>query len=143
VAALGQLLPKPLRLDGAEQLMKNTLSRRNFVRSGALVAAALAASKDVFASAAGRAPAGEGSAIQLGVASYTFRNFNRAQMIGFLKQLNVLALNAKDVKDHLPMEPQGEAAALADYGAAGIRFAREQMWFRRSARWARGCLTCT
>jgi len=101
--------------------MKNTLSRRNFVRSGALVAAALAASKDVFASAAGRAPAGEGSAIQLGVASYTFRNFNRAQMIGFLKQLNVLALNAKDVKDHLPMEPQGEAAALADYGAAGIK----------------------
>ena len=101
--------------------MKNTLSRRNFVRSGALVAAALAASKDVFASAAGRAPAGEGSAIQLGVASYTFRNFNRAQMIGFLKQLNVLALNAKDVKDHLPMEPQGEAAALADYAAAGVK----------------------
>ena len=101
--------------------MKNTLSRRNFVRSGALVAAALAASKDVFASAAGRAPAGEGSAIQLGVASYTFRNFNRAQMIGFLKQLNVPALNAKDVKDHLPMEAQAEAAALADYAAAGIK----------------------
>lgn len=56
-----------------------------------------------------------------GVASYTFRNFSRAQMIGFLKQLNVLALNAKDVKDHLPMEPQAEAAALADYAAAGIK----------------------
>jgi len=42
-------------------------------------------------------------------------------MIGFLKQLNVLALNAKDVKDHLPMEPQEEAAGLADYAAAGIK----------------------
>src|SRR6266700_2365395 len=95
---------------------KSIFSRRDFVRSGALVA-----SKDVFAAAAGRPAADEGSAIRLGVASYTFRNFSRAQMIGFLKQLNVLALNAKDVKDHLPMEPQEEAAALADYAAAGIK----------------------
>src|SRR6266700_4025650 len=100
---------------------KSIFSRRDFVRSGALVAAALAASKDVFVAAAGRPPADGGSAIRLGVASYTFRNFSRAQMIGFLKQLNVLALNAKDVKDHLPMEPQEEAAALADYTAAGIK----------------------
>jgi sugar phosphate isomerase/epimerase len=42
-------------------------------------------------------------------------------MIGFMKQLNVLALNAKDVKDHLPMDPQQEAAALANYAAAGIK----------------------
>jgi sugar phosphate isomerase/epimerase len=42
-------------------------------------------------------------------------------MIGFLKQLNVSALNAKDVKDHLPMDPREEAAALADYAAAGIK----------------------
>ncbi len=55
------------------------------------------------------------------MASYTFRNFKRAQMIGFLKQLNVLALNAKDVKDHLPTDTQEEAAALADYAAAGIQ----------------------
>jgi sugar phosphate isomerase/epimerase len=38
-----------------------------------------------------------------------------------MKQLNVLALNAKDVKDHLPTDPQAEAAALADYAAAGIK----------------------
>jgi sugar phosphate isomerase/epimerase len=55
------------------------------------------------------------------LASYTLRNFSRAQMIAFLKQLNVLALNCKDVKDHLPTDPGQEAAALADYGAAGIR----------------------
>jgi len=109
------------QLDDETQI-ETVFSRRDFVRSSALVAAALAASKDVFAaSAAGRPPVGEGSAIQLGVASYTFRNFNRAQMIGFLKQLNVLALNAKDVKDHLPMHTQEEQAALADYAAAGIK----------------------
>ena len=42
-------------------------------------------------------------------------------MIGFMKQLNVFALNAKDVKDHLPVDAQQEAAALADYAAAGIK----------------------
>jgi sugar phosphate isomerase/epimerase len=57
----------------------------------------------------------------LGLASYTFRNFSRSQLIGFMKQLNVLALNAKDVKDHLPLDPHEEATALADYAAAGIR----------------------
>jgi hypothetical protein len=57
----------------------------------------------------------------MGLASYTFRNFNRAQMIGFMKQLNVFELNAKEVKDHLPADPQQEAAALADYAAAGVR----------------------
>ena len=101
-------------------VMKNTLSRRNFVRSGGLVAA-FAASSDVFALAQERPSADEASPIRLGLASYTFRNFSRAQMIGFMKQLNVFALNAKDVKDHLPMDAQQEAAALADYAAAGIR----------------------
>jgi sugar phosphate isomerase/epimerase len=101
--------------------MKINFSRRDFVRSGAMTAAALAASSDVFALVQGRPSAGEASPIRLGLASYTFRNFSRAQLIGFMKQLNVFALNAKDVKDHLPMDPQAEAAALADYAAAGIK----------------------
>src|SRR5882724_5017052 len=99
--------------------MKNTLSRRDFARTGALAAAAFATCSDVFALTQQR-PADE-SPIRFGVASYTFRNFTRAQMIAFLKQLNVLALNAKDVKDHLPTDPQQEAAALADYAAAGVK----------------------
>jgi len=61
-----------------------------------------------------------GPPVKLGLASYTFRNFNRSQMIGFMKQLKVAQLNAKDVKDHLPMDPTEEAAALADYSFAGI-----------------------
>ncbi len=110
-----------LRYPGDELQKKNAVSRRDFVRGGALVAAALAASDEVFAVAAERPPADEGPAIRLGLASYTFRNFSRAQMIGFLKQLNVLALNAKDVKDHLPMDMKEEETALADYAAASIK----------------------
>jgi sugar phosphate isomerase/epimerase len=104
-----------------EPQIKNTLSRRDFARSGALVAAALAASSDVFALANENPSTADASTIRLGVASYTFRNFSRAQMIGFLKLLNVLTLNAKDVKDHLPTDAQQEAAALADYTAAGVK----------------------
>jgi sugar phosphate isomerase/epimerase len=59
--------------------------------------------------------------IKLGLASYTFRNFTRAQLIGFMKELQLTDLNAKDAKDHLPMDPALEAAALADYAAAGIQ----------------------
>ena len=101
--------------------MKNSFARRDFIRSGALAAAAFAASSDVFALAGERPAALEASPVRLGLASYTFRNFSRAQMIGFMKQLKVFALNAKDVKDHLPLDPQQEATALADYAAAGIR----------------------
>jgi len=101
--------------------MKNIYSRRDFVRSGAVVATGFAAASDVFALAQELRSADEASPIHLGIASYTFRNFNRAQMIGFMKQLHVLALNAKDVKDHLLTDPQQEAAALADYAAAGVR----------------------
>jgi len=101
--------------------MKNTLSRRNFVRSSALVATAFTASNDVFALGREQPLADEASPIRLGLASYTFRNFSRAQMIGFMKQLNVFALNLKDVKDHLPTDAQQETAALADYAAAGMK----------------------
>jgi len=116
----GRRMSKRCVLEDARQ-GTNVLSRRDFVRSGALVAAAFGATSDLWALPLGRSSASEASSFRLGIASYTFRNFSRAQMIGFLKQLNVLELNAKDVKDHLPSDPQQEAAALADYAAAGIR----------------------
>ena len=100
---------------------KTTFSRRDFVRSGAVVAAAFSAPAAVSALAHEDSSPDEAFPIRLGLASYTFRNFSRVQMIGFMKQLNVFALNAKDVKDHLPMDAQQEAAALADYAAAGIK----------------------
>jgi len=100
--------------------MKNTFSRRDFVRSAALVAGTFASATDLLALTLGSPAADDASPIRFGVASYTFRNFTRAQLIAHLKQLNVLALNCKDVKDHLPIDAQQEAAALADYAAAGI-----------------------
>src|SRR5579864_9444477 len=100
---------------------ESTVSRRDFIHSGVLVAAALAAPGSVWASTPTPPFADEAAPIRLGLASYTFRNFSRAQMIGFMKQLNVFALNTKDVKDHLPMDAQQEASALADYAAAGIK----------------------
>ncbi|MGC2184794.1 MAG: sugar phosphate isomerase/epimerase [Terriglobales bacterium] len=100
--------------------MTKVCSRRNFVRTGAAGAAALAAFGS-FVPAEERPPADHASPVRLGLASYTFRNFTRTQMIGFMKQLNVRDLNAKDVKDHLPTDPQEEAAALADYSSAGVR----------------------
>ena len=100
--------------------MEMTLSRRNFVRSGALAAAAYATSSALPAGA--QPPESDAlSPVRLGLCSYTFPNFDRAQLIGFMKQLNVYALNAKDVKDHLPMDPTAEAKALDDYHAAGIQ----------------------
>ena len=96
-------------------------SRRNFLRSGALAATAIATAGSVSAVAQDYGMEGQTTAIKLGLASYTFRNFSRAQMIAYMKQLNLIALNAKDVKDHLPMDPAQEAAALADYAAAGIQ----------------------
>ncbi|HYK39628.1 MAG TPA: sugar phosphate isomerase/epimerase [Candidatus Eremiobacteraceae bacterium] len=57
----------------------------------------------------------------LGIASYTFRNFNRTQTIEFLKKLQIFELNAKDTKDHLPAEAVAEIQALGDYVSAGIK----------------------
>jgi sugar phosphate isomerase/epimerase len=101
--------------------MKRTFSRRSLIGSGALAAAAFAASKTLPAWSQPSQASGKPSPVKLGLASYTFRNFTRAQLIGYMKQLNILALNAKDVKDHLPMDPAAEAQALADYAAANIK----------------------
>ena len=102
--------------------MKESFSRRNFIQSGAAVAAAACVASSATPSFATALPvSGKPSPIKLGICSYTFRNFTRAQMIGDLKQLNLTDLNVKDTKDHLPMDPAQEALALADYAAAGIK----------------------
>src|ERR1700733_12441561 len=100
---------------------KATFSRRDFFRSGAVAAAALFVPAGILALAHEHPSAGKASPIRLGLASYTFRNFDRVQLIGFMQQLNMFALNAKDVKDHLPMDVRQEAAALSDYTDAGIK----------------------
>jgi sugar phosphate isomerase/epimerase len=108
--------------------MKQPLSRRRFVQSGALIAAA----SSVPSFAQPKPKAWRSVPFRLGLASYTFRNFNREKMIGFMKELNVTDLNAKDVKDHLPLDAQEEAKALADYATAGIKLhAAGTIYFRK------------
>ena len=115
------------------------LSRRSFLGTCAAAASSLAAaSSATVASAALPAVAvpshetGKPSPIKLGMCSYTFRNFSREQTIGFLKQLHMDELNAKDVKDHLPVDESGEDAAIAAYRAAGIKLhAAGTIYFRK------------
>jgi sugar phosphate isomerase/epimerase len=96
--------------------MKNRLSRRDFIRGTTLTAATLSLPRYTWTKTPAPAPA---SPIRLGLASYTFRNFTRTQLIGLMRQLNVSALNTKNVKDHLPIDAQGEVVALQDYATAG------------------------
>lgn len=102
--------------------MKSFMSRRHLLRSGALAAAACSVPVAARASRAAdpSQATGKPSPVHLGLAGYTFRDFDRAQLIGFMQQLRVSALNAKDVKDQLPMDSAGEAQALAAYAAADV-----------------------
>lgn len=96
-------------------------SRRSFIQSGAAAAAACAATSVVPAMGEALKETGKPGPVRLGLCSYTFRSFSRAQLIEFMKQLNMTDLNVKDVKDHLPMDPAQQQQALADYAAAGIK----------------------
>jgi len=59
------------------------------------------------------------SPVKLGIASYTFRKFDAARLIEFMKQLRTPYLNVKDI--HLPMGSAAEVKAHADaYRAAGL-----------------------
>lgn len=108
--------------------MKSNHSRRTFLRSGALLAAAAPR----FSFGAPSQETGKPSPVRLGIASYTFRNFTRDQMIGYLKQLGIHDMNLKDVKDHLPTDPQQEAQAVADYTTNGIKLhAAGTIYFRK------------
>lgn len=91
-------------------------TRRDFLRNSAITAALASTSAHrLFATA-------KPSPIRLGMCSYTFRDFDRAHVIQFMKELKLTDLNAKDVKDHLPMTPpEATQAAAADYAAAGIK----------------------
>jgi len=99
---------------------KSGFSRREFVKAGAAVTTLGAAGSTLSLPSAPLATAA-GAEIRLGMASYTFRNFTRAQLIEFLEKLGLADLNTKDTKDHLPMDATAEIAALADYVSAGIK----------------------
>ena len=101
--------------------MSPKTGRRDFLRGTAAVAAAAALNVEPALSlrfpAADTAPP---SPIRLGVASYSFRKFGAADVIGFMKQLNTPYLNVKEF--HLPLTtPEQIKAAAVEYAAAGIK----------------------
>lgn len=96
--------------------MNPNLSRRSLLRGGTALAASAAFANTSFSFAA---PASSTSAIRLGIASYTFRKFDQAHLIEFMKELKTPYLNLKDV--HLPMTPADQVASrAAEYRAAGL-----------------------
>jgi len=101
--------------------MTNSLQRRTFLSLTAMAAAAAAVPRAYGKALQTSAPTGANAPVRIGMCSYTFRNFDRAQLIGFLKQLNISTINLKDAKDHLPSTSEAaEQQALDDYKAAGI-----------------------
>jgi sugar phosphate isomerase/epimerase len=61
-----------------------------------------------------------GASFKLGVASYSFRKFDRAQAIEMTKQLGTTYLNIKDFHLKLDSTPQEIDAAKKEFAAAGI-----------------------
>jgi sugar phosphate isomerase/epimerase len=100
--------------------MKSGVSRRGFLKASGL-AAGYAMTGAAAATAEAVPASGKPSPIKLGLASYTFRNCTRAQTIAAMQRLGLRDINCKDAKDHLPMDAAGEATALADYAANGIK----------------------
>ncbi len=96
--------------------MKTLLTRRALLRnSAALSASALAYSGPLRL----LGQSGKPLPIRLGVASYTFRNFNTARLMEFAKELKTPWLNLKDM--HLPLTPADQVKTRADaYRAAGF-----------------------
>jgi len=97
--------------------MKHTISRRSFVSS---IPAGIGLT--ALAAATGRAQEFRiaGADIKLGVASYSFRKFTRAQAIEMTKQLGTPYLNVKDFHLALTSTPEEIDAAKKEFSDAGI-----------------------
>ena len=99
--------------------MNLSMSRRDLLRGGTALTASAFLSNTARAVANETHPATT-SPIRLGIASYTFRNFDQAHLISFMKELKTPYLNVKDV--HLPMTPADQVATrAAEYRAAGLK----------------------
>ena len=101
--------------------MKTMISRRSLLGASAALSASSLLNPMAWAGGFDD-PTAKPTPIRLGIASYTFRKFDDAKLIAFMKQLRMTDLNAKDVKDHLPSASVAEEQTASDeYQAAGIR----------------------
>src|SRR5580658_9408998 len=105
------------------------ITRRNLLRAGALVAGGAMVPAALRGQKGGQAGYAPGSLkpptpaaelpIRLGIASYTFREFDSMHLIEFMHQLKTPYLNLKDM--HLPLTPLADVAPMAaKYRAAGF-----------------------
>jgi sugar phosphate isomerase/epimerase len=93
-----------------------TATRRNFLSQATALAAVSAVPAARLVAAPAEAPV---SPVRLGVASYSFRKFDRAHVIEFMKALQATLINLKDM--HLPMTPPEETRrAAAEFRQAGL-----------------------
>ena len=100
-----------------------SFSRRDFLRTGAALSAGVAAGLPgpVHAMQGAARPQPAGTAVKLGVASYSFRKFPRAKAIEMTRALRTPFINIKSF--HLPYElaPAELAAGRAEFETAGLR----------------------
>jgi sugar phosphate isomerase/epimerase len=96
-------------------------SRRGFLVSAAVGVAAIAIGQPTAAFARSRVAPLRKDALRLGVASYSLRQFPRAEAIEMVKALKTPFVNIKSV--HLPYElgPAEVAAARAEFEDAGLQ----------------------
>jgi sugar phosphate isomerase/epimerase len=98
--------------------MNLSMTRRNLLRGGTMLTASAFLSNPANALASDSRPTTP-SPVRLGIASYTFRNFDQAHLIDFMKELKTPYLNVKEM--HLPMTPADQVAPrAAEYRAAGL-----------------------
>src|SRR3954469_10689150 len=108
-------------------MVDQNLPRRTFLKLSALGVAGIGIAELGCVSAAvpsagiGVSPGAGDAGIKLGVASYSLRNFSRAQAIEMTRSLGVRYINLKSV--HLPYElpPAEIAAARREVEAAGLQ----------------------
>ncbi len=86
-----------------------------------LIGGAAAALASLKAAGAATAPATHSQDLKLGVASYSFRKFSRADAIKGIKALNVPYVNIKDFHLALTATPEEIAAARKEFEDAGIK----------------------
>jgi len=102
-------------------MINRTLTRRGLLKGGTLAAVGtILPSLEMRAETVMRPPSpATALPIRLGIASYTFRQFDADHLMAFAKQLKTPYLNLKDV--HLKMGPVEQVAAqAAHYRAAGF-----------------------
>ena len=99
--------------------MNSRMDRRGFLK-GSAIAAASVMSPSTLANGLAVPANGGGGTIQLGVASYSFRKFDRAHVIDFMKQLKTPFLSVKDF--HLPVgTPDEIKKGSAEFAAGGVQ----------------------